>query len=217
MRKVKIKLPATKWAIAFIVILHVVGVAGFAFNETISLFQRMVPFHLIICVGLLVIYAKSSEWSVIKLLGVVFFLGFFAEMVGVNSGLLFGDYEYGPFLGIKVYNTPLMIGVLWAMLGYLFSGVMRSVKHRWYYIPLGALLMTLFDLVMEPGAVCIGLWNWEESYIPISNYVTWFLISVPVFAITRREADTMRNPLAVTLLLSQVGFFLALTMICYLK
>ncbi|MCE1166719.1 MAG: carotenoid biosynthesis protein [Sphingobacteriia bacterium] len=217
MRKIMDRLPGANWAIAFIIIIHLVGVVGFAFNETRWMFQNMVPFHLLLCVVLLIVYMKSRKGVLLKPLIGIFFLGFIAEMIGVNTGLLFGNYAYGSYLGIKIYNTPLMIGVLWAMLGYLFSGVMRSISHKWYFIPLGALLMTLFDLVMEPGAVSIGLWRWEGDYIPIFNYVTWFLLSIPVFTITRKYAVDMKNPLTVSLLLSQMGFFLALTVISYLK
>lgn len=217
MRNLLDNMPRPKWAIAFIIIIHLVGVVGFAFNETKPMFQKMVPMHLLICVVLLTLYGNSKKWVLLKPLLWIFFLGFFAEMIGVNSGLLFGNYAYGSYLGFKLFNTPLMIGVLWAMLGYLFSGVMRSVTHKWYFIPLGALLMTFFDLVMEPGAVCIGLWRWEGDYIPIFNYVTWFLLSIPVFTITRKYAVEMKNPLAVSLLLAQLGFFLALSVICYLN
>ena len=44
------------------------------------------------------------------------FLGFGVEVIGVETGLLFGDYEYGSGLGPKVLKVPMLMGVLWWIL-----------------------------------------------------------------------------------------------------
>ena len=38
------------------------------------------------------------------------------EAIGVNTGLLFGTYEYGANLGFKIFGVPLIIGVNWTVL-----------------------------------------------------------------------------------------------------
>jgi putative membrane protein len=37
--------------------------------------------------------------------------GFFIEAIGVNTGLIFGNYVYKTTLGWKFLETPLIIGV----------------------------------------------------------------------------------------------------------
>ena len=61
MRKIMDRLPGANWAIAFIIIIHLVGVVGFAFNETRWMFQNIVPFHLLRCVVLLIGKGTNSK------------------------------------------------------------------------------------------------------------------------------------------------------------
>ena len=41
----------------------------------------------------------------------LFFIGMTAEWLGVNQQLLFGHYDYGENLGIKLFGVPLLIGL----------------------------------------------------------------------------------------------------------
>ena len=35
--------------------------------------------------------------------------------------------------------------------------------------------MTFFDIIMEPAAVELNYWLWQDSIIPFYNYFCWFL------------------------------------------
>ena len=75
----------------------------------------------------------------------------------------------------------------------------------------GAIIMTLYDLIMEPTAVWLNFWNWETKVIPFSNYITWFCISLVFMLIFLISSTKIKNKVATTLLLTQTGFFLLLT------
>ena len=42
-----------------------------------------------------------------------------SEILGVNYGLIFGDYIYLDNLGYKVFGVPVIIGVNWIILTYI--------------------------------------------------------------------------------------------------
>ena len=47
---------------------------------------------------------------------------------------------------------------------------------KWIYqVVLGASLMVLLDVIIEPFAVHYGLWIWKGRVLPsLANYVAWF-------------------------------------------
>jgi putative membrane protein len=89
-------------------------------------------------------------------------VGFFVEVVGINTGYLFGQYTYGETLGYKWLDVPLMIGVNWWILTYS-TGILAR------YLPLpaigravvAAVLMVGLDACIEPVAVRFDFWQWQ--------------------------------------------------------
>jgi putative membrane protein len=53
--------------------------------------------------------------------------GFFIEAIGVNTGLIFGNYVYKTTLGWKFLETPLIIGVNWIL---LTCSVVYSIENK---------------------------------------------------------------------------------------
>lgn len=117
--------------------------------------------------------------------------GFIVECVGVNTGNLFGDYVYGPTFGIKIWNVPLLIGVLWFLTMYLGINTIK-LMNAYYAKPFSALttsllsasLITLYDIILEPAAVNLGYWEWTKGEIPIFNYITWWTVSFIIVLIS---------------------------------
>ena len=152
-----------------------------------------------------------------------------SEIIGVHTGLLFGDYSYGKVLGFDIYDVPLMIGVNWFMVVFTSAA---TVLHFLTYLksrfkqdadgisPLlldfmvisgGAVLATFFDWVMEPVAVKLGFWNWSgDGDIPFLNYICWYLLSMILLFLARLLGVRFRNPFALYLFLIQLMFFIAL-------
>jgi len=119
------------WGKLFLVVFYTVGVIGLLLPATHSLFVKMVPGALILSALLLVLFHEEGfKVQLLGLLAVIFLISFFVEVAGVNTGVVFGNYQYGNALGLKLFNTPLMIGLNWVLMVYLSS----LVAMRWFSV-----------------------------------------------------------------------------------
>lgn len=126
------------------------------------------------------ILLNAYRWNKSLLIGsaAVFILGFFSEWIGVHTGLLFGRYWYGMNLGPKLSGVPFIIGINWAMLTILASGIsVKLTKNITVQALIAAGLMTGVDVLMEPVAIHNDYWHWFNEVIPLYNYLCWFAIS----------------------------------------
>ena len=127
--------------------------------------------------------------------------GYAIETIGVTTGLPYGRFYYGDFLGPKALGLvpyllpisyiPLVIGAVAAS-----RGARAGSRHRALWILQSALLLTLIDGVLDPGAASLGLWVWPEggAYygVPLSNYAGWLLSSTLAAALLL-AVDRWRN------------------------
>lgn len=104
--------------------------------------------------------------------------GFLVEVIGVNTGLLFGKYDYKDNLGIKVFGVPLIIGINWGILVYAGYLISLFFTQKIGVCLWNGVLCTVTDLLMEPVAPRLGFWEFEDSVPGIYNYVCWFIIAV---------------------------------------
>jgi putative membrane protein len=142
---------------------------------------------------------------------IVFAAGLLLEAIGVNTGVIFGEYAYGSVLGIKIWGTPLMIGVNWLMLTYMAWDMTGWIKIPVFLrVPASSLLMVLFDFVMEPVAITMGMWTWSGNVIPLQNYLAWFVISLMFFTLTALMKIEVRNKISIPLWLILFTFFILL-------
>lgn len=115
-------------------------------------------------------------WAVLVLV-----LSFLIERTGVQTGRPFGAYAYSRVLQPQWMGVPLAIAFSWLM---LLIGAARIAawagggRSRPLLVFVVALLMTLFDAVMEPAAVRLGYWSWQGATIPLQNYISWFVIAL---------------------------------------
>lgn len=206
------KLDKIKICSFLVVLFHGVGLAGFLIPDFEQLFIRLVPFHLLLMLFLLIITAddKSPELKIFALL--VYVLGFLIELIGVNTGLIFGGYTYGSALGIKLWATPLMIGVNWMILVYCAGVFLEKFKMSSdvLFSIFGALILTGIDFLIEPVAVRFDYWSWDQGVIPVQNYIGWYLFSFLLFMLFRKMNFRKENSVAILLLIVQTIFFLIL-------
>jgi putative membrane protein len=196
------------------VVLHVVGIAGFKIEATRELFQWLTPFNLLLSLGLLLWMHPQPDkrFAILSLL--VASLGYLMEVAGVNTGQLFGRYAYGKTLGFQVWQTPLIIGVNWLMMIYYTSAIAKRLSEvRVLQILIGAVLMVLMDLLIEPVAIEFDYWTWFGVGIPLQNYVSWFLLSVLLHILYSRIENTRANSAAPYLAFAQFIFFAALNIL----
>ncbi len=194
-----------------IILFHIVGLYGFTNPELTDLFISLVPYHLLLMLVLLAIsgYDGSSEILVFAL--IVFLAGFLVEVAGVNTGWIFGSYSYGETLGLKLWRTPLLIGVNWLILVYS-TGVLLS-RHRLNTNRLsliGASILVAIDVLIEPVAIRYDYWSWSGGNIPLQNYVGWFIVSYMMFMVFSKFKFRKHNRSAIVLFVAQVLFFIAL-------
>ena len=225
------KIAATKSNIALCIALlfHVSGAIGILCTPYADWFIRHTAFNLYLMALLLIWVQPAKNIFFFLFLLLAFITGMGTEMIGVNTGKLFGSYAYGEVLGTKFNRVPVLIGINWFVIAYCSSMILQTM-HNWIeekylsetvrlsssvqrisFIIDAALLATFFDWVMEPAAVKLGFWKWLcDGTIPTYNYTCWFLISATLAAVFRWFPFTKRNQFAVHLFIIQLLFFLLL-------
>lgn len=192
-----------------LLIFYSVGVAGMVFGASRPIFIRLIPFALILSAILLVIHHRGTKsMRMIWVLAVLYLAGFFVEVAGVNTGLIFGDYSYGSGLGWKVLNTPLMIGLNWVLLVYSSAAVLQSIRWKTpAVIAGGATMMLIYDLILEQVAPLMDMWTWTGSGVPVQNYGAWWIIAALMQWFVAANRLKFNNKLALPVILIQFIFF----------
>ncbi|MEO1515300.1 MAG: carotenoid biosynthesis protein [Bacteroidota bacterium] len=201
--------PATTLASAFLIIWYMVGTVGILIPVH-EQFVLLTPLNLLL--SLAIVFYFHNDWNArtVGVLACCFVGGYAAELFGVHTGLLFGNYAYGPVLGWKWQETPLMIGVNWMMLVYCIGTTINRFLERsgWLVkVLMGAALMVSLDILIEPVAMYYDFWSWEGNVVPIKNYIGWFGVSLPLFGLFFWQLPKARNKVAFVLLLIQFLFF----------
>ncbi len=102
------------------------------------------------------------------------------EWLGVHTGVIFGGYQYHAALKPQIANVPLAIGFSWLTLLLSTTALERRLSFRLHLNDrilrslVIAILLLIFDLVVEPSAVKLGYWRWQGGNVPWGNYLSWF-------------------------------------------
>ena len=118
------------------------------------------------------------------------------ESLGVATGLVYGPYHYTEKLGLKFLGlVPLLIAVAWFMMMYpsfvmaewLIPSSWKGAKRLLSVAAIGGLVMTAWDVVMDPIMVAGKFWVWEVQGaffgVPLQNYWGWWLTVFTTFVI----------------------------------
>lgn len=195
----------------FFVIFYSVGIAGMLLPFSFPLFVKLIPVALLLSSVALVFFHTAFNVKTLVVFIFIYLFGFFVEVLGVNTGLIFGDYIYGESLGIKSFNTPLIIGLNWLLLVYITASVLENTKLiAPVKVLLGASMMLGYDMIIEQLAPELNMWDWQNNAIPVSNYVAWFFIAAFFHAAIQVFKIKTVNKLAPVILICQVLFFLVL-------
>lgn len=194
--------------IILLFILHLVGGVALSMDSVKSIFLALSPFNLALTFGLLIWGNDDFSFNFFKVISVLFLIGFFVEVLGVYSGLLFGEYHYGKTLGFQFLEVPLIIGVNWVLL-IVSSFAVSSyfVSNSIFKVLLSSIIMVLLDLMIEPVAIRLDFWHWQAEVIPLQNYLMWFLVALLMNWILTFNRFKFNVKLGFGLLISQVLFF----------
>ncbi|MFY7899588.1 MAG: carotenoid biosynthesis protein [Chitinophagaceae bacterium] len=223
-------MPFNKLQIAvFIALLfHVSGAIGMLGTTYADWFVQNTALNLVIMLALIIWTQPEKNTWFFLFFFIAFMVGMATEMIGVNTGKLFGQYKYGTVMGPKFNGVPYLIGINWFVVVYC-SGVIMTFLNDWIeekYLLAGviikpwikqisfvidaALLTTFFDYVLEPVAIRLQFWQWHNQIIPLYNYVCWFIISALLLLVFRAMPFKKHNHFAIHLFIIQFLFFVAL-------
>ena len=198
--------------IILFVIFYTIGVAGIGIPLTQRLFIILIPFALLLSFIAILLFHKSLHSKITRF---VFFtiilVSYLVEVVGVNSQVIFGKYIYGGGLGLKVFGTPLMIGVYWAMLIYCSASIMERFRLPVVLqVILASILMVVYDVVLEQVAPFLDMWYWNGNSVPLQNFFVWFILALIFHGLVKWKKVRTENPLASAIFICQFLFYAAI-------
>ena len=193
-------------SIAIIWLFHISGLIGIIYSNS-SWFVKATPLNLALSFLLVLINTEISKKTVF-LFSLCFTVGMIAEIIGVNKGLIFGEYSYGNALGIKVFGVPILIGINWCILVFITGYIADTFFHNfWQKILLGIFLMISLDLVMEPVAPVLDFWTFKSGLASFQNYLGWSLVSFPLHILYQKLSPKISGPFPFHLFIVQFLFF----------
>jgi putative membrane protein len=194
--------------ISLLSLFYTVGILLFWIRDTRSLFIFLTPYSLVLTFAAVLLFQKKWMVKWIIACALVFTGALIIEIIGVRTGLLFGRYTYGNALGIKILDTPVLIGLNWLILVYCTAAIVNHhISNRIVRIFSGALLMVAYDILLEYVAPVMDMWSWETGYPGFRNFLMWFLIALVFHGLVQLSDFIIENKPARYLLLIQTLLF----------
>lgn len=188
-------------ALALFTGLALVGFATFGRSpELLARFPRLAVFygpafsffaqgHILIATGALLcclVPRTGAAW--IPAFVAVATVSLVAELVGTSTGWPFGEYRYTELLGPRVAGlVPALIPLSWFMMSLPAFGLAQGVGSTFGRWGLGALLLTSWDLTLDPAMSGLSpYWIWETPGVlhgmPVRNLLGWLVTGVVIMA-----------------------------------
>ena len=202
-------------SIFIIWLVHISGLLGMVFYD-LDFFAGYTPINLFLMSIILFANIKLNNKNQIFSLLLIFLIGMFSEFIGVNYGLIFGEYIYGNNLGFKLFGVPFLIGLNWVILTVICANIASILIKNNSIIQmifLGTILMLLMDFVMEPIAPKLDLWKFKNLVVPTSNYIGWLIISILTQTIYNIQFKEKEVKLSFNLYTAIFTFFVTLNLI----
>ncbi len=201
-------------AVCFLTIIYLVGAAGLAISEVRPYFKALTPLNLLLSTILLMMFQRPKSNVFLIWSCVIISVGYFIEVIGVHSRIVFGEYQYGDTLGWTLLQVPPIIGVNWLLLTYTAGMLSKKIGGTtWRQTTLGAILMVGLDILIEPVAIAMDFWEWEQAHVPLQNYIGWFIIAWAMIWTFHKVSSEWKNALAIPMYLIQAGFFIILNIV----
>lgn len=145
-------------------------------------------------IGIVMVVAAASVshavlirgWRGLSCCVVAAVFGFGADVLGVHTGVPFGDYRYSATLGVQVWGVPLIAALAWAMLAWPAALVARRLAGTTpVRVLVGGWALASWDLFLDPQLVAAGAWRWAgpNPHLPgvpavaLTNYAGWLLVA----------------------------------------
>ena len=198
---------SSKISVFIIWLFHLCGMVGISYGNK-DFFLAFTPINLFISFVLLFVNQKQLESKELKSAFLIFFIGMVSEILGVNYGLIFGDYVYLDNLGVKILGVPVLIGVNWIILTFITGSLSSFIfKNKYVSILMGAIFMIGLDLLIEPVAPLLGFWIFDLQKVPLQNYLGWFVIGIITQALFQFKIAEKELTFSTHLLIINAIFF----------
>jgi len=174
----------------------------------VNWFIPKTPLNLVLGAVLLFLNFPINNAKSLAVWCFAFCVGMTVEIIGVKTGVLFGEYYYGDNLGAKLMGVPYLIGVYWAVLSFITAAIGR----KWFTNPLpsaliGAALMVFLDVFIEQLAGEFDFWHFKDGIVPMQNYITWFVVAFLLQYLLLKSSRVRDFRYSLHLFLSQLAFF----------
>ncbi len=197
-----------KLVVISLAIAHAIGVFGIAICLHRPELFALTWVFLLVSMAVLLLFQQSYSWYQLPIALAIATIGFVAEVVGIHTGLLFGNYSYGASLGIKMFDVPLIIGLNWLMLVYTSRVIVEKYfSSALFRVVAGALLLVLYDFLVEMPAGRLDMWTWRDGAPGIANFIGWFGVALLMHTIVEVMEFRFKNMLAIPLFIIQLMFF----------
>jgi bisanhydrobacterioruberin hydratase len=197
-----------RWIRIILLILYIVGAVGMLMPSTRTSFVQLSALNLAISFAGLIASRKTDRTTFLVFLSIAFVIGITVELIGVHTSYLFGSYYYGNSLGWKWYGVPVIIGLNWGILTVTSAAVIHRLQfNKHIEAILSAILMVVFDYILEPVAIKLDYWQWTEGEIPVFNFICWMGVSYLLQWIYQRMRLAEVNKVAESLFLMMFIFF----------
>lgn len=169
------------------------------------------------------LFAVPSFWALKMWLGwsdgikLVAVLGLYAlaiETFAFFTGLPYGHFGYSDHLGFKLFGAvPWTVAFAWTPLMLCSYTAARSLfVSRPRRIICSTFLLLAFDLVIDPGAVLLGFWQYPGGGVfygvPVSNFLGWIVSGAIGSAITEGVISYFRPLLPPPVQIGSSAFFI---------
>ena len=192
----------------FLFVIYVVGIIGISIPSLRPLYVQLTPVTLIISALLLLAFHEPWNWKFIISVVIIFAGSFIIEWLGVETGQIFGHYDYGDTLGPKIMGVPLIIGINWLLIVYCSYYLASYLTSKDYLrLLLGGIFLLIFDILLEPVAMKTGMWQWEGGIVPAQNYLAWFVTGILFMSLFIVFRNSLRNRIAGYLYFFMLIFF----------
>jgi len=189
-----------------LILMYLTGAVGFVLHP--GFFLPFTPSTLVYTGFVFILYQPIRDSAYLIWFSAVALMGFVAEVAGVATGYVFGNYTYGDTLGYKLLGVPLTISLNWTLLiGSAVSLASPFARGRWQLALAASIIVTLIDVLIERLAPKLEFWIFEGGTAGWHNYAGWMIVSFAGAYIAAPALREGHRGASWAILILQVYFF----------
>lgn len=211
------KIKFNKIILIIFALAFVVGILGLRLPFSRGLMLSLTPLFLLVSSSFVFFkeFITSKNLKFLMWIAFCFTFGLIVEIVGVNTGFIFGSYTYGDSLGFKILNTPFIIGINWITVATGTYYITQRLPFRIFASIVAAVIAVVFDIFLEFVAINLNFWSWgvNKFEVPVQNFVAWALITLLMVYVGRTFKIELKSRLTLYFFLMQAVFFVILNLL----